>query len=63
MPVLPLVLLLIFNKMVYKTITMNVATAMFLSWFVCFLVDLLVRREAKKSFDLSFSMFRDRAAS
>ena len=38
MPVLPLVLLLIFNKMVYKTITMNVATAMFLSWFVCFLV-------------------------
>ncbi|WP_303159864.1 C4-dicarboxylate transporter DcuC [Parasutterella excrementihominis] len=58
MPVLPLVLLLIFNKMVYKTITMNVATAMFLSWFVCFLVDLLVRREAKKSFDLSFSMFK-----
>jgi DcuC family C4-dicarboxylate transporter len=44
--------------MVYKTITMNVATAMFLSWFVCFLVDLLVRREAKKSFDLSFSMFK-----
>ena len=58
LPIVPLILLFIFNKMVYKTITMNVATAMFLSWFVCFLVDLLVRREAKKSFDLSFSMFK-----
>ena len=58
MPILPLVLLLIFNKMVYKTITMNVATAMFLSWFVCFLIDLVYRRDAKKSFDLSFAMFK-----
>lgn len=58
MPVIPLVLLLIFNKMVYKTITMNVATAMFLSWFVCFLVDWLVRHDSKKSFELSFAMFK-----
>ena len=58
MPVLPLVLLLIFNKMVYKTITMNVATAMFLSWFVCFLIDLAARRDTRKSFELSFAMFK-----
>lgn len=58
MPILPLVLLLIFNKMVYKTITMNVATAMFFSWFVCFLIDLLVRRKIKESFELSYALFK-----
>ncbi|MDO4938320.1 MAG: C4-dicarboxylate transporter DcuC, partial [Sutterellaceae bacterium] len=58
LPILPLVLLLIFNKMVYKTVTLNVATAMFISWILAFLVDVVVRRDVKKSFDLSFAMFK-----
>lgn len=37
---------------------MNVATAMFFSWFVCFLIDLLVRRKIKESFELSFALFK-----
>lgn len=58
LPIVPLVLLLIFNKMVYKTVTMNVATAMFIAWIIAFVVDLIVRRDARKSFDLSFAMFK-----
>ncbi len=58
LPIMPLVLLLIFNKMVYKTVTLNVATAMFISWVLAFLVDVVVRRDVKKSFDLSFAMFK-----
>ena len=36
----------------------NVATAMFIAWVLSFFVDLIVRRDAKKSFDLSFAMFK-----
>ena len=57
-PVLPIVFLLIFNKMVFKTVTMNVPTAMFLCWLLAFLADLLVRRNVRESFDLSFAMFK-----
>lgn len=56
LPIIPIVLLLIFNKMVYQSITLNVATAMFIAWVLSFFVDLIVRRDAKKSFDLSFAM-------
>lgn len=58
LPIIPIVLLLIFNKMVYQSITLNVATAMFIAWVLSFFVDLIVRRDAKKSFDLSFAMFK-----
>lgn len=58
LPIIPIVLLLIFNKMVYQSITLNVATAMFIAWVLSFFVDLVVRRDAKKSFDLSFAMFK-----
>lgn len=58
MPIIPIVLLLIFNKMVYKTVTLNVATAMFIAWIVSFAIDLVVRRDARKSFELSFAMFK-----
>ena len=58
MPLFPIVLLLIFNKMVYADVTLNVATAMFLSWIVAFLIDLVVRRDPRTSFDLSFAMFK-----
>ena len=53
-PILPIVFLLIFNKMVYKSVVLNVPTAMFLCWFLAFLVDVVVRRNVKESFDLSF---------
>lgn len=57
-PVLPIVFLLIFNKMVFKTVTLNVPTAMFICWLLAFLVDLVVRRNVRESFDLSFAMFK-----
>lgn len=49
---------LIFNKMVYKSIILNVPTAMFLCWILAFFVDLVVRRNVRESFDLSFAMFK-----
>ena len=58
LPIMPIVLLLIFNKMVYSSVTLNVATAMFIAWVLSFFVDLVVRRDPKKSFDLSFAMFK-----
>ncbi len=58
MPLFPIALLLIFNKMVYSAVTINVATAMFLSWIAAFLIDLVVRRDVRKSFDLSYAMFK-----
>ncbi len=57
-PVLPIIFLLIFNKMVFKTVTLSVPTAMFMCWFLAFVVDVLVRRDIKASFDLSFAMFK-----
>lgn len=57
LPLLPIVLLLIFNKFVWG-VSMNVATAMFIAWILAFLVDLVVRRRVKESFDLSFAMFK-----
>lgn len=57
-PILPIVFLLIFNKMVYKSIILNVPTAMFLCWILAFFVDLIVRRNVRESFDLSFAMFK-----
>ncbi len=58
LPVLPIGLLLVFNKMVFGTVTLNVATAMFIAWVLSFFVDLVVRRNPRESFDLSFAMFK-----
>lgn len=44
LPLVPLVLLFIFNKMVYKTVVLDVAIAMFIGWVFGILVDLLHRR-------------------
>ena len=57
-PIMPIVFLLIFNKMVYKSVTLSVPTAMFICWFIAFIFDLLMRRNVKESFDLSFAMFK-----
>ena len=45
LPLVPLVLLFIFNKMVCKTIILDVATAMFMGWVFGLLVDLAWRRD------------------
>lgn len=58
LPIIPIVLLIIFNKMVYASVTLNVATAMFIAWVISFFVDLVVRRDVKTSFDLSYAMFK-----
>lgn len=58
LPVLPIFFLLIFNKMVYKTIILNVPTAMFMCWVIAFFIDLVMRRNVKESFELSYSMFK-----
>ncbi|WP_443743537.1 C4-dicarboxylate transporter DcuC [Sutterella sp.] len=57
LPLLPIALLLVFNKFVWG-VSMNVATAMFIAWILAFIVDLIVRRQVKESFDLSFAMFK-----
>jgi DcuC family C4-dicarboxylate transporter len=58
LPLVPLVLLFIFNKMVYKTIVLDVATAMFMGWVFAILVDLATRRDVKAVFADGFEMFR-----
>lgn len=57
MPLFPIALLLVFNKFVWGK-AMNVATAMFISWILAFVIDLIVRRNVKDSFDKSFAMFK-----
>ena len=58
-PILPIVFLLIFNKMVYKSIFLNAPSVMFLCWIWALFVDLVVHRNVRESFDLSFAMFKD----
>ncbi len=50
LPLVPLVLLFVFNKMVYKTIVLDVGTAMFIGWVFAILVDLATRRDLAKVF-------------
>lgn len=58
LPLVPLVLLFIFNKMVYKTIVLDVATAMFMGWVFAIIVDVLVNRDMKKAFADGHAMFK-----
>lgn len=58
LPFLPLILLLVFNRFLFRSLSLNIATAMIFSWLLAFLVDLLCRRRPKESFDLSFAMFQ-----
>ena len=58
LPLVPLVLLFIFNKLVYKTVVLDVATAMFMGWVVGILVDLLHRRSMTACFSDGFAMFK-----
>ena len=58
LPIVPLILLFIFNKMVYKTIVLDVAVAMFIGWVIGILVDLLHRRTLNACFEDGFAMFK-----
>ena len=58
LPIVPLILLFIFNKMVYKTIVLDVAVAMFIGWVIGILVDLLHRRSLNACFEDGFAMFK-----
>ena len=58
LPLVPLVLLFVFNKMVYKTIVLDVGTAMFIGWVFAILVDLATRRDLAKVFTDGHAMFK-----
>lgn len=58
LPLTPLVLLFIFNKLVFKTIVLDVATAMFIGWIVGILVDFASRRDAAAVFKDGHAMFQ-----
>lgn len=56
-PLIPIVLLLIFNKSVMKTIVIDVPTAMIIGWVAGILADLLFRRDAREVFKDAAAMF------
>lgn len=58
LPLVPLVLLFVFNKMVYKTVVLDVATAMFIGWVFAILVDLATRRSLARVFEDGHAMFK-----
>ena len=58
LPLVPLVLLFVFNKLVYKTIVLDVATAMFIGWVFAILVDLATRRDLTVVFKDGGAMFK-----
>lgn len=58
LPLTPLVLLFIFNKMVFKTVVLDVATAMFIGWVVGIFVDLATRRNIGQVFKDGHAMFQ-----
>lgn len=58
LPLVPLVLLFIFNKLVYKTIVLDVATAMFMGWVVALIVDWIHRRDTTAVFKDGAAMFK-----
>ena len=58
LPLVPLVLLFTFNKLVYKTIVLDVATAMFIGWVFAIFVDLATRRDLVAVFKDGAAMFQ-----
>lgn len=57
-PLIPLSLLFVFNKLVYKTIVLDVATAMFIGWVVALIIDWAYRRDTTRVFADGAAMFR-----
>ena len=57
-PLVPLVLLFVFNKLVYKTIVLDVATAMFIGWVFALLIDWVTRRNTDLVFKDATAMLK-----
>ncbi len=58
MPVLPIVLLCVFSKLGYEKIQLTTVTALFLSWIVGAIVELIRLRDARKVFKDAMSMIK-----
>ncbi len=58
MPVLPIVLLCVFSKLGYQSIQLNTVTALFLSWVVGVVVELIRLRDVKKVFGDAMAMIK-----
>lgn len=58
LPLVPLILLFVFNKLVYKTVVLDVATAMFMGWVFALIVDWTYRRNTAEVFKDGAAMFR-----
>ncbi|WP_337998252.1 C4-dicarboxylate transporter DcuC [Oleispirillum naphthae] len=57
-PIFPLVLIGIFNKLVSKTIVLDISTALFIGWTFAMCVDMLRFRDIRKTFDDGMHMFK-----
>ena len=57
-PILPIVLLIIFSKLVCKSITLNTITALYMVWVLVVLVELIRFRSPKKVFDDAMAFFK-----
>lgn len=57
LPIVPLILLFIFNKLVFKTVVLDVATAMFIGWVFGIIVDMIYRRNLVAVFKDGAAMF------
>ena len=58
MPVLPIVLLCVFSKLGYQSVQLNTVTALFLSWVVGVVVELIRLRDVKKVFGDAMAMIK-----
>ncbi len=57
-PILPLVLLIIFSKLVYKSIILDTIASLYMVWALTVLIELVRRRDPKKAFSDAMVMFK-----
>lgn len=57
-PLMPLVLMIIFSKLVYSAIKLNTISALFLVWAAVVLIELIRLRDAQKVFKDALAMFQ-----
>jgi DcuC family C4-dicarboxylate transporter len=58
LPLLPLILLIVFSPLVWKTIVLPTPTAMIIGWIFAMLVDMIRCRSIRKVFDDGMAMFK-----
>jgi len=57
-PLFPIVLLVVFSKLVCDSIRLNTITALFLTWLLAMVVEMARTRDIKKTFKDAMSMFK-----